>query len=153
MKLDTIRLLEAAALSLASLSFATVGYAQTSIVDLANGKGCPVTLDGKRSGAFVFSKVGNGLQVQIYRSSQRAPYDILRKAPPGVTLVAAIAEQGKSMQNEGVHPVKIDGEHLKFDNGLGADLDLTFSAGGTTIGGKAYLKSGGMVLIEGFCGN
>jgi hypothetical protein len=135
--------------ALASLLTALAGGAQaqpSSVIELANGRTCAVSLDGKRSGVLVFEKTGSALQVHVYRSAEGAPYQQMKANAD----VAFIRRAAQAMEDQGVHPVAVEGNRLKFTNGRGASPDLALSADGRTITGKAT-TSNFPVTFDGFC--
>jgi hypothetical protein len=118
----------------------------SSVIDLAGGRICAVSLDGKRSGVLIFERTGNGLNVHVYRSPDGAPYQQMKAN----TDAAFIRSTAQRMQDQGIHPVTIDGNRLKFTNGLGAHPDLALSPDGKTITGKATTPDF-PVNFDGFC--
>ena len=119
--------------------------AQT-LSELANGRICAVSLDGKRSGVLVFEQGGAALNVHVYRSENGDLYKQMKANPDGGS-IKRIAQQ---MQDQGVHPVATYGNRLKFTNGLGAYPDLALSSDGTKLTGKATTTTF-PVTFDGFC--
>ena len=137
------------AVAMGSLLVAFAGGVQaqpSSVIELASGRTCAVSLDGKRSGVLLFEKTGNALQVHVYRSAEGAPYQQMKANAD----VAFIKRAAQAMEDQGVHPVTIEGNRLKFTNGRGAYPDLALSADGRAITGKAA-TSNFPVTFDGFC--
>lgn len=134
------------ALTLLALA-ATVAIAQAAdTADMLNGKVCPVTMDGRHSGAFVFTKTGAGLQAHVYRSTTRAFFDEASKAIGPLQPIIDRHVAAKTLEDQGVHPVKQDGQRLKLNNGF-ADIDLDVRADGS-LNGNAHMR-GSTIVIQG----